>query len=164
MVYLFQHKPTSLTKGPSVTFDDSFTQKWLKPLILIDISFELIKAQIFQFCIFSLLSLFLTILLAIGDYRYQSWLDDWDSKWFYLLISKNTLPNDQSMNNNYVYHYEQDFDKIVFSKKFGLGSHNMRNMSEKAKKLKKPLFFTFSSKNRRYSIFIQFSKISDLIS
>ena len=32
LVYPFQHKPTSLTKGPSVTFDESVIPKWLKTI------------------------------------------------------------------------------------------------------------------------------------
>ena len=32
LVYLFQRKPTSLTKGTSLTFDESFTRKWLKTI------------------------------------------------------------------------------------------------------------------------------------
>jgi len=55
LVCLLQHLSTLMTKRPSGTFDDSFTQKWQKPLILTDISSEVLKAQFFQFFISALL-------------------------------------------------------------------------------------------------------------
>ena len=83
--------------------------------------------------------------------------------WFSLIIGQNIIPNNQSINIDYDFHYDQALVKIVFCYICGLGRHNIINLPIITKISKKNLlFFTFTYYKSRYSTFMQFSKFLDL--